>query len=140
MPPKITKGLEASYNLLYGTDQTLQCEASGGPDPVITWYKDGVLLVDTANIKVQGNTLQLKSVVESLSGEYKCIAKNRKAEAFSNTTVNVYCKLLLHAPTLTYTNTHTTEQNRNRISERIHMFHLDSSDLGLASLIKHVQK
>ena len=92
MPPEITKGLASKYDVLYGNDQTLICEATGGPAPVISWYKNNELIVNSDKIEVTGGTLKLKSAVKNLDGVYKCVAKNRKDEASSSTTVNIYCK------------------------------------------------
>ena len=92
MAPEITKPLEKQYDILYATDKTLVCEATGGPTPVITWYRDGAPVVNGDNINVEGGVLKFTSAVKDLNGEYKCVAKNRKDEATTSTKINVYCK------------------------------------------------
>lgn len=39
-----------------GQDACFKCKVAGEPEPEVRWYKDGVLLVETANIKVSAVT------------------------------------------------------------------------------------
>jgi len=44
--PEFTKKLDGAININPGVPYSIECEASGRPQPVIVWRKDGSLLKD----------------------------------------------------------------------------------------------
>ena len=64
---------------------TLLCEASGIPEPVITWYRDDAELNVKAykrfSIKEKGWKLEIRSAKVDDTARYSCKAKNIAGEA-----------------------------------------------------------
>ena len=70
---------------------TLNCTASGGPDNMLHWYKDNVLL--------QGNTdnvLEITSVNAADGGFYECVINNTAGNSTANVTIYGRSCLLLN--------------------------------------------
>ncbi|XP_019642606.1 PREDICTED: uncharacterized protein LOC109483908 [Branchiostoma belcheri] len=69
--PNIQLQPSVTNKVLQGNDLTLECNATGEPDPKYEWIKD-------SRIKLGNSTeLMLKNVKEEARGEYVCIASNR---------------------------------------------------------------
>lgn len=49
-------------NVLVGKSVTLECESNAVPPPVITWYKNGRVVTESANLRVlaEGQILEIK--------------------------------------------------------------------------------
>ncbi|KAK3096033.1 hypothetical protein FSP39_022221 [Pinctada imbricata] len=74
-PPKlINTPISSSYPLSQRV--RLKCEATGEPEPSITWYKNGRLVTPNGHIMLNANELLIESR-KSDSGYYQCMAKNR---------------------------------------------------------------
>ena len=101
-PPKIT---EDPLNMTVARNEpvTLSCKATGRPEPVIEWYRDGSL-VKTAPTDPQSHRILLpdgslfflramQSKKEQDSGTYWCVASNKHGVARStNATLEIACK------------------------------------------------
>lgn len=98
--PQITTHPQ-SISVTAGKNLTLYCNASGNPEPTISWTKNNTLLAsgDARVIFGTNNTqLTITSVNREDSGEYRCVATNNVATATSNAaTVDVQCKYLNYA-------------------------------------------
>ncbi|KAL9971568.1 hypothetical protein ACROYT_G017745 [Oculina patagonica] len=68
-PPKITNPLQRNITLSTGEDLDLKCQASGVPDPVVTWTRLGRV--------IKNQNLIFKRVTTSDSGRYLCKANNQ---------------------------------------------------------------
>lgn len=67
----------------------LSCEATGIPTPVITWYKDGLLVSKEKVKEVKGNSLLTLEYVRSHDqGEYWCEAQSAEGWNRSRTSLN----------------------------------------------------
>ena len=71
----------------------LTCEASGDPQPSLTWSKDGDASMSRAQFKDDGRILVIQSVLRSDSGVYECKASNELGESRTSTIVTVSGKL-----------------------------------------------
>ncbi|XP_078371094.1 uncharacterized protein LOC144654736 [Oculina patagonica] len=71
-PPKITNPLQRNVTVRTGEDLDLNCQASGVPDPIVTWIRLGRV--------IKNQTLYFKRVTASDSGLYLCKANNQAGE------------------------------------------------------------
>ena len=69
-----------------GVNVTLTCNASGIPEPVVSWIN-----VRSAN-RTAGNVLEFDNISRHEAGEYICEARNPCRNATESATINVQCK------------------------------------------------
>ncbi|XP_068761952.1 fibroblast growth factor receptor 4-like [Montipora capricornis] len=76
--PYFTVDLPNQLSLIIGQESTLTCQALGVPRPVITWFKDGLLLTSSSIKGVKGqSTLTFHSfTLNDDHGQYWCEANN----------------------------------------------------------------
>ncbi|NWT65536.1 TITIN protein, partial [Prunella himalayana] len=83
-PPRFVR-LISDYSTFVGASVCFQCLVTGFPRPSIRWYKDGVLLEGDrycAQEEQNGlHSLTIENLVQSDSGQYKCVATNRAGAA-----------------------------------------------------------
>ena len=72
----------------YGDALTLNCTASGGPDNMFSWFKDGVLLQDSG-------VLEISAVSATDGGSYECEVNNTAGNSTVDITVYGESYLLL---------------------------------------------
>ncbi|TKS82410.1 B-cell receptor CD22 B-lymphocyte cell adhesion molecule [Collichthys lucidus] len=65
-------------NIREGQSVTLTCSAKGRPDPSFTWFKNDVEIYSGAQ------TWRIRSINDSQSGKYKCVAENKHGKLTSN--------------------------------------------------------
>lgn len=53
-----------------------QCNASGDPKPIVTWFKYGMQLSSGGRFVIDGNSLTIIRAVASDSGAYSCNVSN----------------------------------------------------------------
>ncbi|KAM6170210.1 hemicentin-2 [Rhynchocyon petersi] len=83
VPPSIEKeDLEEVIKVLEGQTAHLVCNATGHPQPKVTWFKDGRPLTrgDAHHISLDGALLQVLQTNLSSAGHYSCIAANTAGE------------------------------------------------------------
>ncbi|XP_026172633.1 B-cell receptor CD22 [Mastacembelus armatus] len=81
--PKDIKTEISSENIKEGDYVTLTCAANGGPNPSITWFRNG-------QQQFSGAEWKISSINESQNGTYQCEAKNTHGTISSNSlTINV---------------------------------------------------
>lgn len=95
--------LRVSYNLVRSEPLTLNCDARSIPPPIITWLKDGRVLVPgnswpNVTIDRDGQYLHVNSVDEEHSGEYTCVAMNQAGNATRSFLVDVLSKSISLTP------------------------------------------
>ena len=66
----------------YGDILTLNCTASGGPDNMLHWFKDDVLLEGNNE-----NTLDISAVSAADGGLYECVVNNTAGNSTANITI-----------------------------------------------------
>uniref|UniRef100_A0A673KUF6 Matrix-remodeling-associated protein 5-like n=1 Tax=Sinocyclocheilus rhinocerous TaxID=307959 RepID=A0A673KUF6_9TELE len=87
-----------STDVRYGGQLSLNCSATGSPNPRIIWRTPSKKLVDAyysfdRRIKVFGNgTLTITSVTEKDEGDYLCVARNKRGDDYVLLKVNVMMK------------------------------------------------
>ena len=94
MPPKITtaptREIQLSLSSSSVQNHTLKCNASGHPNPNITWTKDGV---PASQFNASGYLLHLVDVQREDAGSYICTAGNGYGDdATAIGIVNIRCK------------------------------------------------
>lgn len=65
VPPSIRDSSGDSpvvVNVLVGKSVTLECESNAVPPPTITWYKNGRMVTESANLRIlaEGQMLEIK--------------------------------------------------------------------------------
>uniref|UniRef100_M3YMQ2 Hemicentin 2 n=1 Tax=Mustela putorius furo TaxID=9669 RepID=M3YMQ2_MUSPF len=83
VPPRIeNEDLEEAVKVPEGQTAHLMCNATGYPQPKVTWFKDGRPLAggDAHHISPDGALLQVLQANLSSSGHYSCIAANTVGE------------------------------------------------------------
>jgi hypothetical protein len=59
------------------TDVSIPCQAGGRPQPEITWYRNGEVIVPGDYLKISGvESLSILGLIMSDSGFYQCFAEN----------------------------------------------------------------
>ncbi|XP_026178915.1 hemicentin-1 [Mastacembelus armatus] len=95
VPPSIRDSSRDSpvvVNVLVGNSVTLECESNAVPPPTITWYKNGRVVTQSANVRIlaEGQMLQIKGSEVSDTGQYVCKATNVAGQVDKNFHLNVY--------------------------------------------------
>uniref|UniRef100_A0A2K5RZ69 Titin n=1 Tax=Cebus imitator TaxID=2715852 RepID=A0A2K5RZ69_CEBIM len=92
-PPKMLQEMPKSARCREGDSIILECLISGAPQPVITWFQNGVLLKQNQKFQFEevncSHRLYIKDVNSQDSGKYKCVAENNSGtvESVSDLTV-----------------------------------------------------
>ncbi|XP_014387685.1 PREDICTED: LOW QUALITY PROTEIN: hemicentin-2 [Myotis brandtii] len=92
VPPSIeNEDLEEVVKIPEGQTANLTCNATGHPQPRVTWFKDGRPLAggDTQHISPDGALLQVLQANLSSAGHYSCIAANAAGERTKHVQLSV---------------------------------------------------
>ncbi|XP_076875332.1 protein turtle homolog A isoform X2 [Brachyhypopomus gauderio] len=81
-PPLVTEAF-------LGRPVMLKCIAHGNPPPTIKWFKEGVLMNQTGNVKVLNGSLSFASVSRDAAGHYQCQASNSEGNEICSTQLRV---------------------------------------------------
>ena len=68
--------------VLNGDTLTLICTASGGPNNLFHWFKDGNFLYKSTN-----GILNIGSVAATYGGYYECFVNNTAGDSFADITI-----------------------------------------------------
>ncbi|KAG8192662.1 hypothetical protein JTE90_009692 [Oedothorax gibbosus] len=75
VPPKFTTRPTSQY-AREKEDITFKCDVYGKPLPIVRWYKNGDIIVQSDYFQIVRNTLRILGAVKSDSGIYQCFATN----------------------------------------------------------------
>ena len=92
--PEVTKHPQ-NVTEIERNDVTLNCNATGNPEPQFSWFKDKDLVKSTNRIYLSANNslLTMTDVNRNDSGEYLCVARNEVGNDTSKIVVfDVQCK------------------------------------------------
>ncbi|XP_051581270.1 hemicentin-1-like isoform X1 [Myxocyprinus asiaticus] len=103
VPPSIKQSSGDSpvmLNMRAGKYITLECESNAVPPPIITWYKNGRPITETANLRIlaDGQMLELKETEVSDTGRYVCKATNVAGQVDKNFHLNIHVPPQLDGP------------------------------------------
>ena len=87
--PTVPSNIESiqDQNVTEGDNLTLTCNASGMPQPNVSWIKPG-------GQRHNGHMLEVTNINRSQAGEYKCEASNECGNATETATIDVQCKFV----------------------------------------------
>ncbi|XP_027145831.1 hemicentin-1 [Larimichthys crocea] len=103
VPPSIRDNSGDSpvvVNVLVGKSVTLECESNAVPPPTITWYKNGRVVTESANLRIlaEGQMLEIKGSEVSDTGQYVCKATNVAGQVDKNFHLNIYVPPSIDGP------------------------------------------
>jgi hypothetical protein len=93
-PPKLPSNLTKYKEIIEGSPVVIRCPASGTPQPLITWYKDGLLITgDHGGLAIlDDGSLEILDAEAEDSSVYTCIAENQAGEVEHDVEVKVIGK------------------------------------------------
>ena len=81
----------------FGHSLTLPCAVDGSPAPDVIWYRDGVPLSETPNLRFSvlknNNSLYISYMRQEDSGMFQCLASNEAGDVTAYTWLRVKSKL-----------------------------------------------
>ncbi|XP_031715320.1 hemicentin-1 isoform X1 [Anarrhichthys ocellatus] len=103
VPPSIRHSSGDSpvvVNVLVGKSVTLECESNAVPPPTITWYKNGRMVTESANLRIlaEQQMLEIKGSEVSDTGQYVCKASNVAGQVDKNFHLNIYVPPSIDGP------------------------------------------
>jgi hypothetical protein len=58
-------------------DAELECDVAGSPKPIVTWFKNGDMVINSDYFQIiEGRNLRILGVVSTDAGMYQCFAEN----------------------------------------------------------------
>ena len=89
VPPVFTQS-PSDLQIITGATIRLPCSASGDPNPIITWSKDGIQITESGKFSISGEGhLVIRDVGPDDQGRYECAARNSIGYAATSMQLNV---------------------------------------------------
>ena len=95
-PPRLPENLTRHKDVIENNPIVLLCPAAGTPTPLITWYKDDVLITgdQLGFVILEDGSLQVSDSEAADSGVYRCVAENDAGRVDHDVELKVLGKLL----------------------------------------------
>lgn len=83
LPPPIIAFGPQNQTLVTGTTVSMPCKAIGSPQPLVTWFKDGISMIQDERIDIDVNgVLTIDDLNKNLdSGLYTCVASSQTGKS-----------------------------------------------------------
>ena len=96
-PPRLPENLTEYDEVIENNPIVLLCPAAGTPTPLITWYKDDVLITgdQLGFVILEDGSLQVSDSEAADSGVYRCVAENDAGKVEHEVDLKVLGKWLL---------------------------------------------
>ena len=76
-----------------GKNVTLTCNATGNPEPELSWFSDKHLVKSRISLSAGNQSLMIANVNRIDSGKYMCVAHNEVGNVYLKVAIlNVQCK------------------------------------------------
>ena len=88
--------MESPTDIIVFAGQTVEirCSAYGAPQPIITWIKNNVHLIEANRYSVSSSgTLKIRDIGKADEGRYECAARNSIGSASAQMTLTVQSKI-----------------------------------------------
>ena len=93
-PPELSLPQNRTVEVNVSEEVVLNCSTSSSPDPVYSWTIPGSC--SSCPAVSNGSVLKFTANISS-KGDYICVAENDHGTATKQITLNVICKLIMHA-------------------------------------------
>ncbi|XP_073439014.1 hemicentin-1 [Dendrobates tinctorius] len=92
VPPRIIGSIYENITVVEDNFVSLTCEVTGFPLPIISWWKEGIVLGPSSHhfLVPGGRILQIHQTKLEDTGEYACVASNQAGETKKTFSLNVY--------------------------------------------------
>lgn len=96
-PPSLPSNLTKYKEIIEGSPVVIRCPASGTPPPLITWFKNGLLITgDQDGVEIlEDGSLEILDAEAEDSSVYTCTAENQAGEVEHDFEVKVIGKNIL---------------------------------------------
>ncbi|XP_055064729.2 protein turtle homolog B [Misgurnus anguillicaudatus] len=88
-PPIFTETLPSVVEVFLGRSAILKCATRGNPQPMITWFKDGVTIKPQSKVKIVNGSLSFTAVSRDSRGLYQCHVSNTEGNVTHITELKV---------------------------------------------------
>lgn len=89
--PSEIESTPSAKTVIEGNNASFYCNATGKPEPIITWVKHG-----SQTVLDQGERFSINNISRQQDGNYKCSAWNNVGHpAIANFSITVHCKYSL---------------------------------------------
>ncbi|XP_071421021.1 hemicentin-1 [Pithys albifrons albifrons] len=102
--PPVIQAQPGVLDVIVNNPIVLPCEATGTPQPVITWQKEGINIITSANslVVLPSGSLQIASAAVEDAGTYMCVAQNPAGTALGKIKLKVQVPPVIKSHTKEY--------------------------------------
>uniref|UniRef100_A0A8C9UE41 Hemicentin 1 n=1 Tax=Serinus canaria TaxID=9135 RepID=A0A8C9UE41_SERCA len=119
--PPVIQAQPGVLDVIVNNPIVLPCEATGTPQPVITWQKEGINIITTGNsymVQPSGSLQIARAAVED-AGTYMCVAQNPAGTALGKIKLKVQVPPRIRSTDTQYTVTESSQAVLSCVAEGI---------------------